>query len=69
MKAALMGMLGSKKALATLAGIVFYVLDEMLGLEVPGDLKTQILALLGMYVVGQGIADIGKERAKVDKDG
>lgn len=52
---ALADILTSKKAIATIGGAV------ATGLGVPAPI---VAAVVGPYVVGQGIADAGKERAK-----
>jgi len=55
----LFGMLTSKKALATAAGLIVASLGRY-GLGIPEDTVIQILGILASFVVGQGIADIGK---------
>ena len=59
LKNMLVTLLTSKKALATLAGMVIAALGKY-GLDLPEDLVLQLLGMLAAYVVGQGIADIGK---------
>jgi hypothetical protein len=49
----------SKKAVATMAGIAAWGLGRA-GLDVPATELEPVLQLLGMYVVGQGIADVGQ---------
>lgn len=49
----------SKKFLVMLAGIILAVANK-LGLDLDPELVNQILALVGVYIVGQGIADRGK---------
>jgi hypothetical protein len=56
--------LTSKKAVATLAGIVL-VVGKSLGVSLPEDEVTKIIALLAAYIVGQGIADAGKSKAQL----
>lgn len=62
----------SKKVTALLVGLVLLG-ARRLGLDVSEDEVTQAVALIGAYLVGQGIADAGKERALIDaaasKDG
>lgn len=53
----------SKKFLVMLAGIILASASK-LGLDLDPDLVNQILALAGAYILGQGIADHGKEAAK-----
>jgi len=51
--------LTSKKAVATIAGIVL-VAGKSIGLDLPEDEVTKVVALIAAYVVGQGIADCTK---------
>lgn len=59
----------SKKAIATIAGVLLAILSP-LARKVGWDLtQSEIewsLALIASYVVGQGIADAGKEKAKIE---
>lgn len=55
----------SKKFLVMLAAIVMAAASK-LGLALDPELVNQILALAGAFIVGQGIADHGKEAAKVN---
>jgi len=65
MKAIFRAVFGSKKAVATLAAIIVWALGRF-GLDVsPGELQPIIAALLA-YVLGQGLADVGKEARKVE---
>ena len=62
----LKAMLVSKKFIASLTGVVVVILETY----VPGlaELPVQdILVMIGLYIAGQGLADIGKEKAKLDK--
>ena len=68
MKQALKDLLASKKFLVTLAAILVYV-GGKLGLNLTTDQLMPVLALLASFVVGQGVADMGKEKAKVDSKG
>jgi hypothetical protein len=58
-------LLASKKVTALLAGLLLLG-AKRLGLDIAGAEIEEALALLGAYLVGQGIADAGKERAKID---
>lgn len=49
----------SKKAMATMAGIAAWGLGRA-GLDIPAAELEPVLQLLGWYVVGQGVADVGK---------
>ncbi len=64
MLAILKALFSSKKFLVMLAGIILAVANK-LGLDLDPELVNQILALVGVYIVGQGIADRGKEAAKL----
>ena len=69
---ALGGMFASKKALAMLA--LLAVVIVMLALRYSIDEIEQLVKVLGAFVTGpyllaQGIADHGKERAKIEANG
>jgi len=51
--------LTSKKAIATLAGVLV-VATNRIGLQLPEEAVTQIVAAIAAYVVSQGLADFGK---------
>ncbi len=51
--------LTSKKALATIAGVVI-VATNRIGLNLPEEAVTQIVAAIAAYVVSQGLADFSK---------
>ena len=55
----------SKKVTALLAGLLLLG-ARRLGLDIAGSEIEEALALLGAYLVGQGIADAGKERSKIE---
>lgn len=57
-------LLGSKKALTAIAGIILAIASRY-GLNVPEELVQDIVQLLSVYIVGQGIADHGKEAEKI----
>lgn len=61
---AIKALLGSKKFLVMLAGIIVAVLAKV-GVPLDPDLVNQVVGLAAAYIVGQGIADHGKEAAKV----
>jgi uncharacterized membrane protein YeaQ/YmgE (transglycosylase-associated protein family) len=72
MKKALVDMFGSKKALAAMAGTVASALVLLAGKQgyaldaaAAQSLVQVILGLVGAYVLGQGVADLGKEKAKL----
>ena len=51
--------LTSKKAIATMAGVLI-VATNKIGLQLPGEAVTQIIGAIAAYVVSQGLADFGK---------
>jgi hypothetical protein len=51
--------LTSKKAIATIAGVLV-VATNRIGLQLPEDAVTQIVAAIAAYVVSQGLADFSK---------
>lgn len=55
----------SKKFIVMLGGIILAIATK-LGLPLDPDLANQILAIVAVYIVGQGIADHGKEAAQVN---
>ena len=62
-------MLKSKKFVALVAGIVGLLLTTLLGklgVSVPEERVTEFVALVAAYVLGQGIADMGKGRAEAE---
>lgn len=56
--------LKSKKAQALLLGVVAICLKQLIGLS--DEDVTKIVGLIGTYILGQGVADNGKEAVKVD---
>lgn len=50
-----------KKLSVTIAGLLTIVLNQKLGLDLPPEAITGILGVVGLFNVGQGIADFGKE--------
>jgi hypothetical protein len=51
--------LTSKKAIATIAGVLI-VASNKIGLQLPEEAITQIIGAIAAYVVSQGLADFGK---------
>lgn len=66
-KNALAGIFASKKALALIAGGIVAGCAKF-GWNVSNDMVMAIFAFVGTYIVGQGVADHGKEAAKVNKE-
>ena len=65
---ALASMFASKKFLAAFASVVVYGAAKI-GWNVTPEEIMPILSPILAYIVGQGIADHGKERAKVETTG
>ena len=61
---AIKGLLSSKKALAAIAGVVVTLVGK-LGIDLDTDALVILITPIVAFVVGQGIADNGKEAAKV----
>lgn len=57
-------LLASKKFLALLAALLAWVIGK-LGLDIPAADLLPVLGLIAIYIVGQGVADLGKESSKV----
>lgn len=68
LKDALLGLLGSKKFLVTLAGVVVAIGNKALHIDLPDEEVLKVLAFLASYVVGQGIADHGKHAAAIHSE-
>ena len=57
----------SRKFMAALSGVVAVIVTgglSSLGVDVGEHTVNQILSMLGAYIVGQGLADLGKESHK-----
>tara|TARA_R110002153_G_scaffold9324_3_gene38610 strand:+ start:1284 stop:1475 length:192 start_codon:yes stop_codon:yes gene_type:complete len=54
-------LLGSKKFIAALGSGLFVLLNEVLALGITEETINQLIGLAVAYVLGQGIADFGKE--------
>lgn len=59
-------LLTSKKAIAAAVG-VFLAVTNRYGLQLPEEAINQIIAALVSYVIGQGLADFGKNATGVSK--
>jgi hypothetical protein len=65
LKQLVIDILSSKKAIATIAAVITVVLGGKL--KWLDEATTQlVVAAVGAYVVGQGWADMGKEKSKVE---
>ena len=58
-------LLGSKKFIAAVIGLVVALAAEV-GLELDTEAIMTIVSPIIAYILGQGVADIGKEKAIVD---
>ena len=63
---ALRQMLGSKKAIAMFASVGAVLLGKLFELELPPEELAVILTPVIAYILGQGVADHGKEKAKLE---
>ena len=69
MGAALKSMLKSKKFLAALSGLVVVVLEALIpGITLEAEDLTAVLSPILAYIVGQGVADHGKEKEKAKQE-
>lgn len=59
--------LKSKKLWVTVIGGAFVTIGNAVGL--PVDTLQSVVGIIAAYVVGQGLADFGKERAKIERLG
>lgn len=59
---AIKGLIASKKALAMIVGVLMGLFGKKLGID--EDALTKIVGSIMAYIVGQGIADHGKEAVK-----
>lgn len=59
-------LLGSRKFLVLLASGIALLITKYLKVQVDEDTVLQFVILIGGYLVGQGIADVGKGAAKVE---
>jgi hypothetical protein len=59
----LKGFIASKKAAAMVAGILMSAFGKKVGLDESA--VTSIVATIIAYIVGQGVADMNKEAAKI----
>lgn len=62
-----MELLKSKKFQALLVGLLVLLVQQYIpGLDETK--ATEVVALVVAYIIGQGLADFGKEKAKVEAD-
>ena len=65
MKQAFKDMFASKKFLVAITAVLVSV-GAKVGLNVGNDVLQPVVVLVASYIVGQGIADAGKEKAKIE---
>jgi hypothetical protein len=61
-------LLGSKKFITAIIGVIGVVVNELFGEVIDEAAMLQIVSLLGVFIFGQGLADYGKESAKIDAE-
>lgn len=61
-----MSWLLSKKFVVTLATSIFVCLAEQIGIDLNAEEVAGVVGSAAAYNIGQGIADNGKEKAKVE---
>ena len=66
MSEAIGAMFKSKKFIAAIAGVIVAIFGNF-GIDIPPDELIAIMSPIIAYIVGQGVADQGKEKAKVEK--
>lgn len=71
LKKMLMGLAGSKKFGIMIVGILSTLMVHKLGFDeaMATEVSTQIVGLAAAALVGQGVADLGKEKAKIEAGG
>jgi uncharacterized membrane protein (DUF441 family) len=67
MPAFLRQLLTSKKTIAAIAGVIVAAVGRV-GLDLDPEAVTQIIAPIVAYIVGQGIADAGKEAVRLQAE-
>lgn len=60
-------LLSSKKAIAAVTGVLVSVVGRW-GLDLPPDAVNQIVGVIAAYILGQGIADAGKEAVRLQAE-
>ncbi len=59
--------LKSKKAQAMIVGLILTLFHNTLGIELDPVEVGEIVALIVAYIIGQGVADVGKERVRAER--
>ena len=60
----MLDLIKSKKFIVALVGVIVTVLMHVIP-ELPQEATTEVITIIVAYVLGQGLADIGKEAKKV----
>ena len=68
MTQAIKDMLGSKKAIAMIVGLVVSFAGKY-ALQLPTEELAAVLSPVLAYILGQGVADVGKEKARIEHPG
>lgn len=63
---AILTQLKSKKLIVAILTAVAIVINDHFGKPLSEDTINQMIAVVAAYVIGQGIADSGKEKAKIE---
>lgn len=58
----------SKKLIIGVVAAVGIVVNDLLGKPVSQDAMYSAIGMLATYILGQGLSDFGKEKAKVESD-
>ena len=56
----------SKKFIIALLTGILVAVNDALGMPLTPDTITMIAGIAATYILGQGVADVGKEKAKVE---
>jgi len=68
MREMIRSLLSSKKAVAAIAGVVVIGASRA-GIVLPPEATHDLVAVVVAYLIGQGLADVGKEAVKADNHG
>ena len=62
----LKSLLSSKKFVAFIVGLIVTILAKA-GILIPEDVVLEVVGLTSSFIIAQGVADAGKEKAKIEK--
>jgi hypothetical protein len=68
MREMIRSLLSSKKAVAAIAGVIVIGASRA-GIVLPPEATHDLVAVVVAYLIGQGLADVGKEAAKAENHG